>query len=134
MLSSTLTESETIESQFSIPLDKDLVLTATGEVSIHAINEYGHFSGPYPYFDELPGAQLVEPYKESTLTVKGSLINTGLYSFVWKLQENGSYSFSTGSKISVTRNVPGLSDVSVHVYDTATNTYVSTYKTFLIVK
>ena len=47
------------------------VLWDASVLTITASNEYGTFSAPYPWMNDVIGTQLVEPYKDSVLTLSG---------------------------------------------------------------
>ena len=47
------------------------VLWDASVLTIIASNEYGIFSAPYPWMNDVIGTQLVEPYKDSVLTLSG---------------------------------------------------------------
>ena len=55
-------------------------------INLIASNEYGTFKAPYPWMTDVPGTQLVEPYKTTTLTLTGTAVDSGLYSFKWIIE------------------------------------------------
>lgn len=106
-----------------------LVAASDGQLAIYATNEYGHYEGPYPFFDDYPGAQLVEPYKETMIQLTGSL-SSGNFNYLWKIE--GDSTTTQSDQIQVTLTNPGLYGIDVHVFAGAK--YVSTYSTHLIVR
>ena len=60
---------------------------AVRELSIVATNEYGKFSGPYPWLQSIAGSQVIEPYKLTNLTLDGELYKKSKessgYTFAW---------------------------------------------------
>lgn len=65
-------------------------LLSTKTFSIVATNEYGQYDGsPYPWMSEVEGTQLVEPYKQTLLTVLGT-VNVANYTYTWTIvNDNG---------------------------------------------
>ena len=56
---------------------------------VEASNEYGVFEGPYPWLQDVPGTQLVEPYKVTNFVLSGTLVDglcDGCYSYYWDIQ------------------------------------------------
>jgi hypothetical protein len=54
------------------------------ELSIETRNEYGVLKSPYPFL--LNGEQLVEPYKDTNMSIiGGDLLDSGNFSFVWRI-------------------------------------------------
>ena len=117
------------------------IYTRSTELGIVATNEYGQFTSKamYPWMNEVPGTQLVEPYKETALTVVGSLVNGGRYTYTWTIDnynEDGtsfikSGKFQTTQKITFTRT--GTYSITVEALDTQ-GSLVSTFSTSLICK
>lgn len=99
-------------------------------------NEYGVFRAPYPWLTADPGAQLVEPYKLTTLTLSGSAVDSGLYSFLWNIigldHDFVDDSSVQGVIFTSTQNYT----ISVHAYllTDSTQTPVLSYSTLLISK
>lgn len=60
---------------------------ATSVMNLLASNEYGTFTAPYPWMTDVPGTQLVEPYKITNLTLTGTAVDSGLYSFEWIIKD-----------------------------------------------
>jgi hypothetical protein len=60
---------------------------STQFISVTATNEYGQFTAPYAWMKDVEGTQLVEPYKDTTLTLSGDMVNSGLYTFFWSLTD-----------------------------------------------
>ncbi len=102
------------------------------EFSIFATNEYGHFSAPYSFFEDYPGAQLVEPYKKTTISISGSHSKLSEFVFVWKF--HGDPVEYTGSEIEITRASTGVYALEVIVARAKSGEYVTTHKTSIIVK
>jgi hypothetical protein len=59
---------------------------ATLALNLIASNEYGTFKAPYPWMTDVPGTQLVEPYKTTNLTLTGTAVDSGLYFFEWIIE------------------------------------------------
>lgn len=72
----------------------------TSVLTVTASNEYGVFTGPYSWLEDVAGSQLVEPYKETTLSLSGSIVDSGLYTFTWKIDDYGHELLNEDSKIS----------------------------------
>ncbi len=95
-------------------------------------NEYGAYKGSYPWFSDYPGSQLVEPYKETTITLTGPAVHSGNYNFLWTIEgEDGEV--HSGAKEVVKFTKAGLFKIEVHVFDSSDN-YMYTYQTTLISK
>ena len=54
-------------------------------LSVTASNEYGVFSAPYPWLNDIEGSQIVEPYKKTTLELSGPAVKSGLFTFRWSI-------------------------------------------------
>jgi hypothetical protein len=69
--------------------------------SLRASNEYGVFAGEYPWLED-GYTHLVEPYKESTLTLSG--VTCDGYTYMWEgVDEDGEPAFAIeGDKLSQT--------------------------------
>jgi hypothetical protein len=102
------------------------------EISIFATNEYGHFSGPYPFFKDYPGSQLVEPYKKTTISVLGSRSKLSAYIFTWSF--HGDSTVYTGQSVEITRTLPGVFSLEIDISRAKTGEHVATYQTSIIVK
>lgn len=113
------------------PSEDEIVSISSNEMFMEATNEYGQYNGIYSYFANYPGAQLIEPYKESTITLKGPLVDAGTNYFLWQIEGDEGYKTGTSNTYTVTRS--GIIPVSFHVYD-ASGTYQSTFSTTLIAK
>ncbi len=94
-----------------------------------------HYKGAYSFFQDYPGAQLVEPYKETRITLHGPLaLSDANYRFLWSIESFEDTVFE-GSEISLTvqSTVSPTLAVKVHVFS-ADSQYLSTYRSTLIVK
>jgi Common central domain of tyrosinase len=111
-------------------------------IAIVATNEYGQFAQKeyYPWMNEVPGTQLVEPYKETALTLVGSVLNSGAtYNWKWTIEnfnEDGSSwmkegKFQTTQKLTFTKT--GIFNITIEAQDTAGHV-AHTYSTRLICK
>lgn len=114
--------------------------TTSLDLSITASNEYGAFTAPYPWMDDVPGTQLVEPYKTTTLSLSGSYAVSGQYSYEWIIsgvnEDYTSTSFSSKTNdlnVLIRLHEPGRYAVKINVFDKS-NSYVTTYKTRLVCK
>ena len=117
------------------------IYTRGTELGIVATNEYGQFNQKayYPWMNEVPGTQLVEPYKETALTVVGSLVNGGRYTYTWTIEnfnEDGTAfvkagKFQTTQKVTFTRT--GKYTLVVEALDTQGST-VASFTTRLVCK
>lgn len=103
-------------------------------VHIVASNEYGVFRGQYPFFDVYAGSQLIEPFKQTTITLHGSLVESGLYTFQWQLNQGPVSAMSAvgAARVILSVSSPGLFDFSLHFFTKEEGKYVGTYKTTLI--
>ena len=114
------------------PSADETVYMAMGQVLMAATNEYGQYKGSYPFFAEFPGSQLIEPYKQTTITLSGEMVDSSLYTFNWQIEGDEAMQTGTQAVIKVTK--AGLFDISFHAYEVATGAYKSTFKTKLISK
>jgi hypothetical protein len=90
------------------------VICADADISIHATNEYGVFSAPYPYLQN--GELLVEPYKNTTLGLSGNFLSEeGRYEYRWKFDEHMKGVIHSGQSIVFTRKDVGSDYVTVYV-------------------
>lgn len=73
----------------SVGLNSNSLLTSK-TFTLVATNEYGQYDGtPYPWMSEIEGTQLVEPYKQTLLTVVGT-VDSDNYIYKWSIvNDNG---------------------------------------------
>ena len=104
-------------------------LVSSSKMSLAATNEYGQFNGKsYPWMKDVEGTQLVEPYKNTTLTLSGSYIKES-YTYVWQITNedeeiNMSYNPTLMNMTSTRRSTidivlyeTGLYKIRIHFYD-----------------
>jgi hypothetical protein len=104
------------------------------DLNIFATNEYGHFTGPYPWMETSPGMQLVEPYKDSTLTLRGNYVDAGIYKFNWIIEDYDTTEWSTDATTqTAVFKTPGFLNVRIQVLDSSDNV-VAKYTTVFVVK
>ncbi len=90
------TQSITKESDFSflqsaVQSDASLLTCSLDSIRLIASNEYGVYSGPYPYLTENGGMQLVEPYKTTELLLNGAETCMGGTSILqWQIYDSQS--------------------------------------------
>lgn len=129
----SMTLSALLEKDISSQNEVLIKKTSLDNLAIWATNEeYGHYKGAYSFLDIYPGSHLVEPYKETTLSVMGALATEDKHnSFFWKIDglANGLYE---GANIKVTFTRTGIFDVVVHSFHLGE--YVSSFSSKLIVK
>ena len=117
-------------------------IVATGKysssaISLTASNEYGTFSAPYPWMTDVLGTQLVEPYKESILTLSGSAVDSNLYSFEWIISDfDGEYDRTAARSQTIIFTDANIYNITINAYLTSgdSSTAVYTYQTRLISK
>ena len=100
-----------------------------------ASNEYGSWKGAtnYPWMNEIPGTQLVEPYKNTLLELSGPLVDDLQYKYAWEIPGyKGDLSGST-SKRNVFFTDIGIYTLTVYVVDVDDNA-VFEFTTRLICK
>jgi hypothetical protein len=108
--------------------NKDLLVTAT--------NEYGAYKGPYPWLDNIPGSQIVEPHKLTTLTAIGSSPTRSISYYRWSFSDKvvvERYANSSSRQCNITIIELGNHNVTVETYD-ATDTLISSFSTLLMCK
>jgi hypothetical protein len=99
------------------------------QVLITASNEYGVFSGPYPWMADVAGTQLVEPYKDTTLTLSGTYVDAGIYTFNWIIDGVDTSEFdATETTQTIMMTKPGKKYVMLQVLDSDKNV-VAEYET-----
>lgn len=116
----------------SVSLPETKSYLTADELYVTATNEYGKFSAPYPWLEEVAGSQLVEPYKTTTLTLTGSLAEDSSNKFVWVVDGFDNQETTTPSVDMVFTTI-GNYNIHVHVYSSE-GAYQGTYKTLLINK
>lgn len=129
--SGSLAKSFASVSFYSIPATSDILSAAQGSLLITATNEYGQFTAPYPWMNDVYGTQLIEPYKATTLTLSGTYIDNADYSYVWVIE--GQDENLSGAAPVLTLTSVGKYTVDVHAFDSA-GAYVSTFSTLFICK
>jgi len=115
----------------STPSSSDIVTATSDEIYITATNEYGQFTAPYPWMNDVAGTQLIEPYRETTLTLTGTYAESEGYSFVWVIE--GLDTTLEGTSPTLTLTDVGKYTVNVHAYN-ADGDYQATYSTLFICK
>ena len=71
---------------------EDTIVAITSEMYVEASNEYGVFEREfYPWLEDIAGSQIVEPYKQTTLTLTGSLVDSSLQVSIFFSGVNGSF-------------------------------------------
>lgn len=110
--------------------------TTTTDLYIQASNEYGTFTAPYPWLEDVIGSQLVEPYKQTTLTITGAY-STGC-TYDWNLNYPSSESpmlWSESTPLSsITLTQTGTYSLTLEAYDSKTGSFKGRYSTLLVVK
>lgn len=114
-----------------IPSDTQKIIASTNDIYLTAMNEYGHFDAPYPWMKDIPGTQLIEPYKTSTLTLTGNYPATEGYSFIWVINDEAID--WNGPVFDLTVPEVGKFPIDIHAYDKEGN-YLATYSTLLVSK
>ena len=112
------------------------VVPAALTLTITASNEYGQFIGPYPWLETTPGSQLVEPFKQTILSIGGSVTLLPDLHYNWTLSEEFQ-SWGTPkpdlAEYNLIINDIGQYQVSVTAMD-SNNTIVAEFSTLLICK
>ena len=105
---------------------------STDDLYIESSNEYGVFSAPYPWMDDVDGTMFVEPYKKSTLIISGDYLDEDKYYYFWTIEgKNSEYS---GSSLELTLTHTGYFDLNVEIYTQDSGEYVGTYYTKVVCK
>jgi hypothetical protein len=107
-------------SKFDVPESIHLKLSSSfvNDIQIIAENEYGIFNAPYPYLVRSPNSVLIEPYRNTTLTVTGMYTESNEYYFKWVISGDKSFEMVyDGPKITVLLEITGIYDMSLHVYN-----------------
>jgi hypothetical protein len=89
---------------------------ATSAMNLIASNEYGTFKAPYPWMTDVPGTQLVEPYKTTTLTLTGTAVDSGLYSFAWIIEGFDGKMKEGASTQSIIVKEPKIFPITINAY------------------
>lgn len=110
--------------------------TTTADLYIMAFNEYGSFSAPYSWLDSVSGSQIVEPYKETTLSLNGAYASGS--TFKWALdypsEEEATTWTGSDTKEILTLTEPGSYSITVEAFDVKTGSFRGRYTTLLMVK
>lgn len=129
---STIGNSDLMGESMSGPSsDRDQESSQTDDMYITAINEYGQFSAPYPWLDDVEGSQLVEPYKTTTLTAYGTLARNATLHWSTDYEFNKTY---VGSSISMMFQRTGTFILNIEAFDSETGEIRGRYSTYLISK
>ena len=110
--------------------------TTTADLYIMAFNEYGSFSAPYSWLDTVSGSQIVEPYKETTLSLNGAYASGSTFKWALAYPSEDEPSTWTGSdaKEVLTLTEPGSYSITVEAFDVKTGSFRGRYTTLLMVK
>jgi len=139
--SSEVSEESSTDIDFNFNADSSQVekVYSSDELYFTTKNEYGYYEGPYPWLSLGDGAQLVEPYRDTTVKLAGTLYDDeNDYTFKWSVKgsneklETEEEEFY-GSKIYITYLKTGIFGVTVRVYN-ETGVYLGRYSSTLIVK
>jgi hypothetical protein len=111
--------------------DTDIIAgKSSSELYFKASNEYGVYETKYPWFDDYKGSQLVEPYKNTTMTAHGTMTrNAQIY---WKFPDLG-LNF-TGETISHIFEQTGMFSVHIEAVEEATGKLRGRIQTYVISK
>lgn len=115
--------------KFEIPSTDDLLFSPGDEISFVATNEYGQYSGIYPWLDDVPGSQIVEPYKKTTLTASGRLVSKGSSVFFWEIE--GKSDIYNGTSLTTKFKDTKVRTATIHAFD-GEGDYQMSYSTLLI--
>lgn len=133
-----LTNSITSRGEETLSLKSEKVRSPT--LTLTASNEYGAFLGPYPWMTEVVGTQLVEPYKNTTLTLSGSAVDSGLLIFKWDIT-GLLYNYSMKSAVGEIQMIfeePTIYNITITAYRASDVNYagvaIHTYSTRLVCK
>lgn len=122
-------DASTSESMYSSTSSSEML-------SLIASNEYGLFEAPYPWLAVDLGAQLVEPYKLTTLTLLGSAVESGLYSFYWNISgfEHNFVDNSTVQYVTFMETQNYTISIGAYFLSNSSRTLAFSYSTLLISK
>jgi hypothetical protein len=92
-------------------------LLSTKTFSLVASNEYGQYDGSsYPWMSEVEGTQLVEPYKQTLLTVLGT-VNVEEYTYTWTIvNDNGLEATDDYVVIETSENMQSVQFLNTGIY------------------
>lgn len=115
-------------------INSNNIISTTRDLNLlfSASNEYGIFSAPYPWLKDTIGAQLIEPYKTTTLTLSDTTLLSSSYRVVWEIPSLG-ISLS-GNPTMFVVNSTGVFDITISVYDASTDSFIDSLSTILISK
>jgi hypothetical protein len=114
-------------------LSKEFIVPTSNldELYITAMNNYGAFSAPYSFLDEIPGSKIIEPYRDTVVSLGGTYTESATYSYIWKIEGSGKQFFGTSNKIMLTKT--GVYDIQIDIYN-AHAQYIASFSTKLICK
>jgi hypothetical protein len=114
-------------------LNKEAIVSTSSldELYITASNNYGIFSAPYSFLDDIPGSQIIEPYRDTTISLGGTYTESTTYSYIWKIDGSDKQFFGTSNKIMVTKT--GVYDIQIDIYN-AHAKYIASFSTKIICK
>ena len=85
---SIATESDFNFLQSAVQSDASVFSCSPNIIRLSASNEYGEYTGPYPYLTENGGMQLVEPYKSTVVVMTGAETCMGSTSILqWQIYD-----------------------------------------------
>ena len=108
--------------------------TTTTDLYLKATNEYGSFSAPYPWLEDVSGSQIVEPYKSTVLSLSGAYASGSTFSWSLDYPSEDEPTQWTGSnaQAAVTINEPGAYAITVEAFDSKTGSFRGRYTTLLV--
>ena len=117
----------------------NVYVASTSEMYVEASNEYGVYDAPYPWLYEVAGTRLIEPYKETSLVLSGSIVTDNAdYKYQWSIEYKSvaidNHLAYGGVQQTITLTEPGTYALTVHAVDPTTKTIVAEYSTLLICK
>ena len=121
-------------------LKVETTMTVTPSIlTMTASNEYGVFLGPYPWMTQIVGTQLVEPFKNTTLSLSGSSVASGLYIFTWDIAGfESEYTAISLGELAIVFQDPKIYNITITAYlasdKNCTGTAQYTYSTRLVCK
>jgi hypothetical protein len=113
-MSITNTEESSMEDSLYGFGESDFPACSEDDLSLHAINEYGLFSAPYPFLQE--GELLIEPYKNTSLELSGDLVESAEHQYRWKFDNHMKGIIHSGVTILLNRHDVGHDNVTVYVF------------------
>lgn len=138
--SSSTTTSHGKETLSLKSLKVETTMTVTPSIlTMTASNEYGVFLGPYPWMTQIVGTQLVEPFKNTTLSLSGSSVASGLYIFTWDITGfESEYTAISLGELAIVFQDPKIYNITITAYlasdKNCTGTAQYTYSTRLVCK